>query len=245
MARRRLRRLLQCLVPLLVAALPAHAQQQAVSVDLGAGGDETGYVRLLLLFASVSLAPALLAVTTAFARIIVVLMLLRAGLGAHEIPPTHVLIGLAILLTAVAMMPVLEPVWERAAGPLASGEIALEAAVEEARGPLQEFMSASVRPADLDLMRALAGSEAAASVETPLAVLASAYAISELRAAFLIGFIIYLPFAIIDLVVGSTLASVGMLSLPAPVLALPFKLLLFVMVDGWALVTEALVSTIR
>jgi flagellar biosynthesis protein FliP len=232
-------------IALLAAAAPVSAQQEAVvGVDLG-GGDEGSYVRLLLLFASVSLAPALLAVVTSFARIIVVLLFLRAGIGAQEIPPTYVLIGLAILITIVAMLPTLEPLWEDAAGPLMAGEIDVATAAGHAEQPLRASLARQVRPADLLLMADLAGAGTPETGEdAPMSVLAAAFAISELRAAFLIGFVIYLPFVIIDLVVGSTLASVGMLTLPAPLLSLPFKILLFVMVDGWALLTEALVSTI-
>jgi flagellar biosynthetic protein FliP len=227
-----------------VAAGPASAQDAAVGVDLADGG-EGSYIRLLLLFASVSLAPALLAVVTSFARVMVVLLFLRAGIGAQEIPPTYILIGLAILITIVAMLPTLEAVWEGAAGPLLAGEMGLEEAAEQAEPPLRSSLARQVRPEDLALMVGLAELEPPEiASDAPLSVLAAAFAISELRAAFLIGFVIYLPFVIIDLVVGSTLASIGMLSLPAPLLSLPFKILLFVMVDGWALLTEALVSTI-
>jgi flagellar biosynthetic protein FliP len=227
-----------------LAASPAVAQQPVAGVDLG-GGDEGAYVRLLLLFASVSLAPAMLAVLTSFARIMVVLLFLRAGIGAQEIPPTYVLIGLAVLITIVAMLPTLQTLWDGAAGPLMAGEIGIEAAAESAEEPLRASMARQVRPSDLALMTELAEAEATEGpAAAPMSVLAAAFAISELRAAFLIGFVIYLPFVIIDLVVGSTLASVGMVSLPAPVLSLPFKILLFVMVDGWALLTEALVSSI-
>lgn len=229
----------------LAAASPAAAQDGVVGVDPGGGGDG-GYIRLLLLFASISLAPALLAVVTSFARIIVVLLFLRAGIGAQEIPPTYVLIGLAILITIVAMLPTLQPVWQDAAEPLLAGEIDLNAAADRAEAPMRASMTRQVRPTDLALMLDLAEVAAPEAGEgAPMSVLAAAFAISELRAAFLIGFIIYLPFVIIDLVVGSTLASIGMLSVPAPLLSLPFKILLFVMVDGWALLTQALVSTIQ
>ena len=228
----------------LAAADPAAAQDAVAGVDLS-GGDEGAFVRLLLLFASVSLAPALLAVLTSFARIMVVLLFLRAGIGAQEIPPTYVLIGLAILITVVAMLPTLEALWDDAAGPLMAGEIDVTVAAERAEEPLRTSMARQVRPTDLMLMADLAAAEPPeTAADAPMSVLAAAFAISELRAAFLIGFVIFLPFVIIDLVVGSTLASVGMITLPAPILSLPFKILLFVMVDGWALLTEALVSTI-
>ncbi len=237
--------------------LPAAALAQDAAVpgtaggllDIGAEG-ESSYIKLILLFASVSLAPALVAVVTSFARIVVVLFFLRAGLGAQEIPPTYIIIGLAILLTVVTMLPTLGPIYDRSLGPLLRDEIDLAGAAGEATGPLREFMARQVRPKDLELMLSLAdrpesagGSPPEQYAEAPMSVLASAFAISEMRMAFLIGFIVYLPFVIIDLVVASTLASVGMLSLPAPLLSLPFKILLFVLVDGWSLLTEALVST--
>ncbi|MGI5818248.1 MAG: flagellar type III secretion system pore protein FliP [Armatimonadota bacterium] len=232
-------------VALLIAADPTAAQEPVVGLATGEGGDG-GYIRLLLLFASVSLAPAILAVITSFARIIVVLLFLRAGIGAQEIPPTYVLIGLAILITIVAMLPTLQPLWDEAAGPLMAGEIDLPTAAERAEEPMRASLAGQVRPEDLALMVELSETDAPdAAFDAPLSVLAAAFAISELRAAFLIGFVIYLPFVIIDLVVGATLASVGMVSLPAPLLSLPFKILLFVMVDGWALLTEALMATIR
>lgn len=224
------------------AAPPALAQGEVAGLD--ATGD-TGYVRLLLLFASVAIAPALLAVLTSFARIMVVLLFLRAGMGAREIPPTHVLIGLAILLTVVSMLGTLEPIYEEAVLPLLSEERSVVEAAADAQGPLRAFMARQVRSEDLALMASLADRPLTPAADAPLRLLAPAFAISELRAAFLIGFIIFLPFVIIDLVVASTLASIGMLSLPAPVLSLPFKIMLFVMVDGWALLTEAVISTIR
>ena len=232
------------LVALLGLPSAASAQAPSVSLDLGAGG-EAGYVKLLLLFASVSLAPALLAVLTSFARIVVVLFFLRAGLGAHEIPPSYVIVGLAVVLTLFTMAPTLQPVYDDAVAPLLEGTSDLATAARDAEGPVRKFMLAQVRPADLELMAGLAEQPPTEAEQTSLSVLAAAFVISELRIAFLIGFIIYLPFLVIDLVVGSTLASVGMLTLPAPLLSLPFKVLLFVMVDGWQLLTQALVHTIK
>ena len=231
-------------VMLVGCASPASAQAPGVRLELGGGGSEAAYVKLLLLFASISLAPALLAVVTSFARIAVVLFFLRAGLGAQEIPPNMVIIGLAILLTIFTMAPTLEPIYQEAVLPLLEEESEIGEAARAAEGPLRVFMLRQVRPTDLALMAGLAAQPPTAPEETALSVLSAAFVISELRAAFIIGFIIYLPFVIIDLVVASTLASVGVLSLPAPLLALPFKVLLFVMVDGWQLLTQALVMSI-
>lgn len=248
-----MRQMLRFASPLLRAALaatialvPSMATAQGAELRFNVGGDggESGYVKLVLLFASVSLAPALLAVITSFGRILVVLLFLRAGLGAQEIPPTQIVIGLALLLAIVTMMPTLTPIWENAAGPLLRNEIDMTEAATRAAVPMREFMARQTRPQDLQLMYSLTETKPAEeAVDAPMSVLASAFAISEMRAAFLIGFVVYLPFVIIDLVVASTLASVGLLSVPAPLLALPFKVLLFVMVDGWALLTEALVRT--
>ena len=231
-----------CIMLATAAASPGFGQAELPGVE--AGGEDTSYVRLLLLFASVAIAPALLAVLTSFARIIVVLLFLRAGIGSHEIPPTYVLIGLAILLTVVSMLSTLQPIYEDAVLPLLGEEQSLADGVDAAQGPLRVFMARQVRPADVELMASLTDSEPVSAIEAPMVILAPAFAISELRLAFLIGFVIFLPFVIIDLVVASTLASIGMLSLPAPALSLPFKILLFVMVDGWALLTEALISTV-
>ncbi len=242
--RGRVAQLAASVIALLGMASAACAQAPSLSLDLGAGG-EAGYIKLLLLFASVSLAPALLAVLTSFARIVVVLFFLRAGLGAHEIPPSYVIIGLAIVLTLFTMAPTLQPIYDDAVVPLLEGTSDLTTAAHKAEGPVRKFMLRQVRPADLELMAGLAEQPAAEPEKTSLSVLAAAFVISELRIAFLVGFIIYLPFLVIDLVVGSTLASVGMLTLPAPLLSLPFKVLLFVMVDGWQLLTQALVHSIK
>ncbi|MCD6359913.1 MAG: EscR/YscR/HrcR family type III secretion system export apparatus protein [Armatimonadetes bacterium] len=231
----------------LLAPVPgAWAQSPAVAVTSGGGGVELGYIKLMLLLASLSLAPALVAVITSFARIVVVLFFLRAGLGVQEIPPNYVLVGLAVLLTAVAMGPTLNTIYQDALDPLLSGEKQLGEAAAAAETPMREFMSARVRPEDLQLMVEISAPDGRPAPERPpLSALAAAFVISELRAAFLTGFIIYLPFVIIDIVVGSTLASVGMLTLPAPLLALPFKILMFVMVDGWRLLTDALMTSLR
>ena len=242
---RRLRSLTAA-IALLAGGQAASAQAPAVSISPEGGDVELGYIKLVLLLASVSLAPALVAVVTSFARIIVVLFFLRAGLGAQEIPPSYVLVGLAILLTLIAMGPTLSVINQEALSPLLAGDKELGEAATAAEEPMREFMSAQVRPEDLELMVGLSLRDGEPAPEqTPLSALAAAFVISELRMAFLVGFIIYLPFVVIDIVVGSTLASVGMLTLPALLLSLPFKILMFVMVDGWRLLTEALMTTIN
>jgi flagellar biosynthetic protein FliP len=206
--------------------------------------DTGGYLRLLLLFAALALAPGLLAVMTSFARIVIVLLFLRAGLTSQQIPPNYVIIGLAIFLTMFTMLSPLEQIHEQALQPLLAGEIDLVVAGQRAEAPLRTFMNKHVREQDLAVFRKMA--EVPADVpreKLSMTVLIPSFVLSELRAAFMIGFIVYLPFLIIDLVVASTLTSIGLLTLPTPTVALPFKLLLFVMVDGWRLLTEGLLAT--
>ncbi|MEN6304833.1 MAG: flagellar type III secretion system pore protein FliP [Armatimonadia bacterium] len=222
---------------------PVQAQQAGpVRVDLG-GGNETSYLRLLLLFASVSLAPALLAVLTSFLRIAVVLFFLRAGLGSQQILPNPVLIGLAILLTVFTMSGTLGLVNERAVQPLLAGKTSLTAAANAAEGPVRQYLSAHARGEDLALFRHYEKSPPRTDGQPAFTTLAAAYVISELRAAFIIGFVIYLPFLVIELVVAGTIASLGLVSLPQAMISLPFKILLFVMVDGWRLLADALIRS--
>ncbi len=217
------------------------AAQEGISIDFGPG-ESGSYARLLLLFAAIALAPAVLAVVTSFARIAIVLFFMRAGLGSNDIPPTVVIIGLAIFLTVFTMAPQMDQAYSQAIAPYLAGELELEAASSSFVEQLRGYMGAHTRPADLAVFEEFKP-QRAANQAVPMGTLVPAFIISELRAAFLIGFIIYLPFLVIDLVVGSTLASVGLVSLPAPAIALPFKVLLFVMVDGWALLTGSLLAT--
>ncbi len=236
--------------PLVIAALlttvPAAAQSPGQPLLEIGGGGEAGYLRLLLLFAALAIAPALLAVVTSFARIIIVLYFLRAGLGAGEIPPNVVLIGLAIFLAIFSMLSPLTQIYAESVTPLLAGNIDLSAAAHLTEPPLRQFLLRQTRTDDLQMFRELA--EVPPSVtdqQVPMTVLIPSFILSELRAAFMIGFIVFLPFVIIDLVVASTLTSVGLITLPTPAIALPFKLLLFVMVDGWRLLTESLLATFQ
>jgi flagellar biosynthetic protein FliP len=202
-------------------------------------------VKLMLLFASVSLAPAIMAVLTSFMRIIVVLFFLRAGLGSAQIIPTPVLIGFAIILTVCTMAPTLQAVNQAALAPLLAGRVSLGKAAQAAEAPLRAHLTARARPDDLQFVSELTPPAPAAARQPALANLCAAYVLSELRAGFFMGFVIYLPFMVIDLVVASTLTSLGMLSLPQAAVSLPFKVLLFVMVDGWRLLTDALLTSLR
>ncbi len=220
----------------------AHAAG-GVQVALGDGNDAS-YLRLLLLFASVSLAPAVLAVLTSFARIAVVLYFLRAGLGSAEVIPNPVLIGFAILLTACTMTPTLSAIGKQAAGPFFAGRISLAQAALQAEKPLRDHLQRRARPEDLRLFSDL-GARTVRGSQPSLATLAASYVLAELRTGFVVGFAIYLPFLVIDLVVAGTLGSLGLVSMPHTAVALPFKALLFVMVDGWRLLTEALLTSLR
>ncbi|MFO1113123.1 MAG: flagellar type III secretion system pore protein FliP [Rhodospirillales bacterium] len=234
---------------LLIGATPAAAQ--SVTLDLGSGGgDATGrIVQLLALLTVLSLAPAILVMVTSFTRIIVVLSFVRTALGIQQTPPNQVLISLALFLTFFVMQPTLERAWEDGVQPLIEGRISEAQAFERAAAPVRVFMAAHVRDQDValfeDLARLKHGEAAAgtAAVETPMRVLIPAFMISELRRAFEIGFLVFVPFLIIDMVVSSVLMSMGMMMLPPVTVALPFKVIFFVLVDGWYLIVGSLVRS--
>jgi flagellar biosynthesis protein FliP len=228
---------------LLPAAGPAMAQ--SLSVDLGAGGSVTGQlVRLVLLITVLSLAPSILVMVTSFTRIVVVLAFLRSALGLQQTPPNAVLISLALFVTAYVMAPTLESAWQEGLSPLLEEEIGELEAFERASAPLREFMLVQVRPKDLELFLDISRLPAVERPEdTPLRALIPAFMISELRRAFEIGFLIFVPFLVIDMVVASILMSMGMMMLPPVLISLPFKLIFFVLVDGWYLVVGSLVES--
>jgi flagellar biosynthetic protein FliP len=230
------------LLALLSAAGPAMAQ--SVSIDLG--GQQAGTAgRLLQLAALVgllSLAPSLLVMATAFTRIVIVLALLRSALGAQGVPPNPVLIGLALFLTYFVMQPVFEAAWIAGIVPMNEGRLEPLEGIAAAAEPFRRFMAAQVREADLNLFLTMAQLPAASPAEAPYRALMPAFLVSELKRAFEIGFIIFLPFLVIDMVVASLLMSLGMMMLPPSVVALPFKLIFFVLVDGWRLLSGSLVQ---
>ncbi|MGD6871577.1 flagellar type III secretion system pore protein FliP [Sutcliffiella horikoshii] len=201
-------------------------------------------VQLLLLLTVFSLAPAILILMTSFTRIIIVLSFVRTSLATQSMPPNQVLIGLALFLTFFIMAPTFSQVNEQALQPLFNEEITLDEAYEKASIPLKEFMSKHTRQKDLALFIDYAGMERPESIEDiPLTVLVPAFAISELKTAFQIGFMIFIPFLVIDMVVASVLMSMGMMMLPPVMISLPFKILLFVLVDGWYLIVKSLLQT--
>ena len=201
-------------------------------------------VQILLLLAGITLVPALLFTVTGFTRILIVLGFIRTGLGTPTAPPNQVLVGIAFFLTVFVMAPTLKEIKADAVDPLASGRITQTQALERGEKPLREFMFEQTRTKDLALFVKLADMERPRTrADVPTWVLIPAFIISELKTAFQIGFLIFLPFLIIDLVVSSTLMSMGMMMLPPIFIALPFKILLFVLVDGWNLVTRSLVES--
>ncbi|MBS4198968.1 flagellar type III secretion system pore protein FliP [Bacillus sp. FJAT-49732] len=201
-------------------------------------------VKLLLLLTVLSLAPSILILMTSFTRIIIVLSFVRTSLATQQMPPNQVLVGLALFLTFFIMSPTFSQVNEQALTPLFNNEINLEEAYEKAAIPFREFMSKHTRQKDLELFLSYTHAERPATIQDiPLTVLVPAYALSELKTAFQIGFMIFIPFLVIDMVVASILMSMGMMMLPPVMISLPFKILLFVLVDGWYLVVKSLLQS--
>ena len=228
---------------LLLGAAPAAAQN--LNLDLGDGGSATGrIIQLVALLTVLSLAPSILVMMTSFTRIIVVLSFLRSALGIQQTPPNSVLVSLALFLTVFVMMPTLQTVYDQAISPLVAEDITELQALDKATAPVRGFMLEHVREQDLDLFISMAQEEPVTEpAATPMRALIPAFMISELRRAFEIGFLLFLPFLIIDMVVASILMSMGMMMLPPIMISLPFKLIFFVLVDGWYLVAGSLVES--
>lgn len=221
------------------------AAAQTLSLDLGPGGSLTERaLQLVALVTVLAIAPSVLVMVTSFTRIVVVLSLLRSAIGTQTAPPNAVIVSLAMFLTAFVMAPTFREVYRLGVEPLVAGQISPSEAFDRGSGPMRSFMLRQVREKDLalfiDLSREPAPAEPAA---VGLQVLVPAFMISELRRAFEIGFLLFVPFLIIDLVVASILMSVGMMMLPPATIALPFKLIFFVLVDGWSLVAGSLVQS--
>lgn len=201
-------------------------------------------IKLLMLLTVLSLAPAFLILTTCFTRIVVVLSFLRNSLGTQQNPPNQLLIGLAIFLTFFVMRPVYTEVMDEAITPFANEEISQEEAITNASNPMKEFMLKYTREKDLALfLRASGGENVETPMDLPITTIIPAFAISELKLAFSMGFILFIPFLVIDMVVSSILMSMGMFMLPPVMISLPFKILLFVLVDGWHLVVKSLLES--
>ncbi|MBM3555187.1 MAG: flagellar type III secretion system pore protein FliP [Alphaproteobacteria bacterium] len=237
------------LVPLalfavLVAAGGA-AWAQSINVDLGQSGSLTGrVVQLIAMITVISLAPGLLVMVTSFTRIVVVLSLLRTAMGVQGAPPNIVLVALALFLTAFVMGPTFDKAYQDGVRPFMDEEITEVQAFERTVGPVRDFMLSQVREKDLGLFMELAREPTVEGPEnTPLRALVPAFMVSELRRAFEIGFLLFIPFLVIDMVVSSILMSMGMMMLPPVLISLPFKLIFFVLVDGWSLVAGSLVKS--
>jgi len=246
---RRVRQLLTVAVgvsgTLLILAAPAAAQD--VSINFGGPGN-TGLtervIQMIALLTVLSLAPSILVMMTSFTRIVVVLSLLRTALGTATAPPNAVLMALALFLTAFVMGPTLQVAYDNAVRPLVANEITVEQAFERGSAPLRAFMQKNVRDKDLKLFIDMTKQPPPATPEEmSLRILVPAFMISELKRAFEIGFLLFIPFLIIDLVVASVLMSMGMMMLPPVVVSLPFKLIFFVLVDGWSLVAGSLIQS--
>jgi flagellar biosynthesis protein FliP len=201
-------------------------------------------VKLVLLLTVLSIAPGILILMTCFTRIVVVLSFTRTALATQQMPPNQVLIGLALFMTFFIMAPTFQEVNNEALTPLFNNEINLEQAYDAAVVPIKEFMSNHTRQKDLALFLEYGGVDRPESIQDiPLTALVPAFAISELKTAFQIGFMIFIPFLVIDMVVASVLMSMGMMMLPPVMISLPFKILLFVLVDGWYLVVKSLLQS--
>ncbi len=228
------------------ALLPAAAMAQSVAIDLGAAGQAGATGRLIQLTALITLlsvAPSLLVMMTGFTRIVIVLSLLRSAIGAQGTPPNTVLVGLALFLTFFVMSPVLDQAYTTGLLPMTDGRVGEIEGLRLAAEPFRHFMAANVRGADLALFQDIAHlPQSATSDEAAWRALVPAFLIGELRRAFEMGFLLYLPFLVIDMVVGSVLMSLGMMMLPPSGISLPFKLIFFVLVDGWRLVSGSLVQ---
>jgi len=240
------RRVLFLLVLITAGSLAGPAFAQDISINLGGagnGGVSERAIQLIALLTVLSIAPSILIMMTSFTRIVVVLSLLRTALGTATAPPNTVIIALAMFLTAFVMGPTLQKSYDDGIKPLIN-EITVEDALQRASVPLRGFMQKNVREKDLKLFMDLSGEPPPATpADLSLRILMPAFMISELKRAFEIGFLLFLPFLIIDLVVASVLMSMGMMMLPPVVVSLPFKLIFFVLVDGWSLVAGSLVQS--
>lgn len=207
-------------------------------------GQVNGALRILLTLTLIAIAPTLIILMTSFTRIIIVLHFTRAALNTQTAPPNQILIGLALILTFFIMEPTITRINEEAIQPFEAGEIQQEETFEKAINPLREFMYPQTQVKDVQLFMEIAGQEWDGKNESiPLSVLIPSFMLSELRIAFWIGFMIYIPFIVIDMVVASTLMSMGMMMLPPTTISMPFKILLFVLADGWSLIIGNLVRT--
>ena len=236
------------IVGLLVLLVPAWAQAQGipmVNVTGGKAGQQYSLtLQLLALMTTLTLLPSLLLMMTSFVRVIIVLSILRQALGTGQTPPNMVLVGLALFLTLFIMSPVFDDVYQNAIGPYMNGNLPFEKALAKAEAPVRDFMMHQTREDDITMFMQIAQKkEIASAADVPFTTLMPAFLTSELKSAFTIGFMIYIPFVVIDLIVASVLMSMGMMMLSPMIISMPFKLMLFVLVDGWTLLMGSLASS--
>lgn len=234
---------------LTVVGQMAHAQVTLPTVNLGFKttdnpNEVVNAIKIIMIMTVLTLAPAILIMMTSFTRIIIVLSFLRQALGTAQMPPNQLLVGLALFLTFFIMGPTFNEINTRALQPYLAGHMAQSKAMDEALVPLRRFMFNQTRPADLNLFVRLSKMEKPKTrADVPTTVLVPSFIISELKTSFQIGFIIYLPFLVIDMVIASVLMAMGMMMLPPVVISLPFKIMLFVLVDGWSLLVGSMVQS--
>jgi flagellar biosynthetic protein FliP len=226
-----------------VSTAAAQSPQGGV-IDTSNPQNVSAAIQILLMVTVLSMAPAILVMVTSFTRIIVVLSLVRNAIGIPQLPPNQVLIGLALFLTAFVMAPAIQQINEEALQPYLNGTITQDEAFNRGEAPLRAFMLKQTRESDIGLFLKLSGQEKPETVDDiPTYVLVPAFTISELKTAFQMGFVMFIPFLVIDLVISSALLSMGMMMLPPVIVSLPFKILLFVLVDGWFLIVGSLVGS--
>ncbi|MDH3532573.1 MAG: flagellar type III secretion system pore protein FliP [Gammaproteobacteria bacterium] len=230
----------------MLTATAANAQQETLALAVGAaeGQSYSLSIQILVLMTLLTLLPAAILSTSAFVRIIIVLSILRQALGTAQTPPNQVLLGVALFLTFFVMAPVIGDIQQNAARPYVDGELSAEQALATGIKPLREFMLNQTRDKDLHLFASIAGRTDIDSADSaPMSIIIPSFMVSELKTAFQIGFLVFIPFLVIDLVVSSVLMSMGMMMLSPMLISLPFKIMLFVMVDGWALILGTLASS--
>ncbi len=226
------------------SAAAAQAEPLALASDATAGQSYSLSIQILVLMTLLTLLPAGILSMSAFVRIIIVLSILRQALGTAQTPPNQVLLGIALFLTFFVMSPVISDIQANAATPYIDGEISASEAFSKGIQPMRQFMLDQTRDSDLQLFASIAGVSDISSVDdAPLSIVIPSFMVSELKTAFQIGFLVFIPFLVIDLVVSSVLMSMGMMMLSPMLISLPFKIMLFVMVDGWALLLGTLASS--
>ncbi len=245
-----LKRILYFLTGLAFSSTVVYAQQTpgvalpGLSVNFGQGADLVDTMQVLLLFTVLTLAPAIIILCTSFTRIIVVLSFMRQAIGTQSMPPNQLLIGLALFLSIFVMMPTGKNIYDKSITPYMNKSITTGEALAGVESELRVFMQAQVRKADIGLFYDVTGKTAPSTIDdVPIHFLIPAFIISELKTAFQIGFLLYIPFLILDMVVASVLMAMGMMMLPPVIISMPFKLLLFVLVDGWQLVTGSILRS--